>query len=390
MRNMTDKEGGFYSAEDADSEGVEGKFYVFTRDEIIAALGEKEGKIFADFYDITPNGNFEHGTSILNFIDQDLARHAEKLAITTAELVQLLEEGRKKLYSLREKRIHPYKDDKILTAWNALMIIAFAKAARILKQPDYAVIAERALAFIYAKLVREDGRLLARYRDGEAAYPAYLDDYAFLLWALLEVYETTFVPKYLVLARKIATDLKQLFWDEDQGGFFFYGADGEDLIARPKEIYDGAMPSGNSVAALALLKLADIIKDSDVAQMAERLLHSFTGEIEQSPRSYTYFLMAVDYYWSAHRQIVIAGQADSLDTRNMLRAIASRFLPDTVVALNDPQQRETIAAIMPHIVDQQPMNGQATAYICEKCSCQKPVVDLHEFDQIIAKIALIK
>jgi hypothetical protein len=379
LRDMTDEDGGFYSAEDADSEGVEGKFYVFTRKEILAALGETRGAIFADFYGITAEGNFEHGASILNTTGRDVAGHAVKVNMSIPEFEELLEESRSKLFRLREKRIHPHKDDKILTAWNALMIVAFAKAARILKKVGYAAVAERALEFIYAKLVRQDGRLLARYRQGEAAHLAYLDDYAFLLWALLEVYETTFVPEYLRQATELVTDMKLLFWDEQQGGFYFYGADGEALLTRPKELYDGAIPSGNSVAALGLLKLASFTADSELEKLAEQLLKSFSGEVANFPRGYTYFLMALDYYWAAHRQIVIAGPADSTDTWAMLSAAGKKFLPDTVIMFHDPGQHEVITEVLPHISEQNPINGQATAYVCENFACQSPVTDMEQF-----------
>ncbi len=388
VRDMTDNaEGGFYSAEDADSEGVEGKFYVFTRKEVLSVLDDKSGPIFADFYNITSDGNFEHGTSILNCIGRDSSEYAAQVGMNAAELEQMLEESRRKLFKLREKRIRPHKDDKILTAWNALMVVAFAQAARVLKRAGYAAIAERALDFIYTEMVREDGRLLARYREGEAAHLAYLDDYAFLLWALLEVYQTTFVPEYLRQAKEVASDMKTLFWDEEHGGFFFYGADGERLIARTKELYDGALPSGNSVAALGLLKLASITGDKDIADTAEKLLKSFAGEAEKYPRAYTYFLMALEYYWADHRQIVVAGSPDSEETWAMLSAVGSQFLPDTVAMFNDPGQREIIAEILPNISGQEPINGAATAYICENFACQPPITDRNQLMEKLYKLS---
>ena len=197
LRDMTDQEGGFYSAEDADSEDVEGKFYVFTRKQVLDILGDKEGTIFADCYNISSQGNFEHGTNILNLIGYDISKYAKKANLSIMELEDILAKGREALYLVREDRIHPYKDDKILTAWNGLMITTFAKAAQVLKNGNYAEVAEGCLEFIYTKLMRHDGRLLARYREGEAAHLAYLDDYAFLLMALIETYETTFGKKYL-------------------------------------------------------------------------------------------------------------------------------------------------------------------------------------------------
>ncbi|MDD4600316.1 hypothetical protein SDC9_11375 [bioreactor metagenome] len=376
MRDMTSSEGGFYSAEDADSEGVEGKFYVFTRQQVLDILGEKDGTLVADFYGITSQGNFEHGTSILNFIDRNVEAYAHKIGIDVAELTKLFASCRSKLYAEREKRIHPYKDDKILTAWNALMIAAFAKAARVLNVAVYAEFAERALEFIQSRLVRKDGRLLARYREGEAKHLAYLDDYAFLLWALVELYETVYSPTYIKWALEVSDELKRLFLDDINGGFYFYGSDGEQLLTRPKEIYDGAIPAGNSVAALALLRLANITGNNELQKMAEAVLKAFGGQVKKYPKAYTFYLVALDYQLSARRKIVIAGSNDSEDAWNMIFAVWQNFLPDTEIVFNDRTKADLVEKILPAVSNQQPLDGKATAYICENFACQPPITDV--------------
>lgn len=379
LREMTDGQGGFYSAEDADSEGEEGKFYVFTRKEIISVLGEERGRIFADYYHVTLQGNFEHGTNILNTIDRDSDDFAVQAGISKNELAQLLCDGRTKLFQYREQRVHPYKDDKILTAWNGLMIVAFAKAGRILDSAAYAEAAQRGLQFIMDKLIDEDGRLLARFRQGEAAHRAYLDDYAFLLWALLELYETVFSPAYLKWALELCAELKRLFWDEENGGFFFYGTDGEQLIARTKDLYDGAIPSGNSVAALALLKLARMTEKKELMDMANRQIQIFSAEAGKYPKAFTFYMMALEYYWAPYRKIAIAGPKESADTWTMLTNPGRYFLPNTSVTYHDADQLSLLADILPDASQQLALGGRPTAYICENFTCRAPVTDLSSY-----------
>ena len=366
-RDMTDGEGGFYSAEDADSEGVEGKFYVFTRKQVLDILGEKVGTVFADYYHLSSQGNFEHGTNILHLIGRNGCEYAKTVNLSVVALEEMLAQAREKLYQVREQRIHPYKDDKILTAWNALMIISLAKAARVLKNEKYAEMAQRCLEFVYAKLMRHDGRLLARYRGGEAAHLAYLDDYAFLLMALIEIYETTFMSQYLTQAVKLSEDMQKLFWDEEYGGFYFYGVDGEELIARPKELYDGAIPSGNSVATLALQKLYDLTGDDTWNKLAVRQLQHFTGEVAKYASGYTYFLMALDYYLADKTKIVLVGALHDRDTQALLQVVQSCFLPNAVVNFYDSSKelQEEYTA----------MDGKTTAYICKDFACLPPIMD---------------
>ena len=372
-RDMTNEQGGFYSAEDADSEGEEGKFYVWQQQEIIDLLGPEEGKLFCDFYGVTPKGNFEHETTVLNQIGKSLKEFAQEMNRPLAEIETILEKGREKLFRARKKRIHPYKDDKILTAWNGLMIAACAKAGAVLQRDDYKELAARAVEFIYQNLTREDGRLLARYREGEAAFLAYLDDYAFLLWGLLELYEATFNLDYLRKALALAEDMQRLFWDEEAGGYYFYGVDGEELIARPKEIYDGAMPSGNSVAAFNLFRLAAMTGQEKWEKLASQTLDAFAHQINKYPRAYTYFLMAVEWQLAPHGQIVLVGHGQDEKLQQMMFIVQRKFQPGTVLLWNDLDRAKEIARILPQIKEQQMVNNKATAYICENFSCLPPI-----------------
>ncbi|CVK21327.1 thioredoxin domain-containing protein [Sporomusa sphaeroides] len=386
LRDMTSPGGAFYSAEDADSEGVEGKFYIWSRQELLELLGPELGELFADVYNVTPEGNFEAGDNILNLISRDLYDYAAQHDLDIHELEEKMAEARQLLYQAREQRIPPFKDDKILTAWNGLMIAALAKAARVLQREEYAEAAERAVEFVFTKLTAEDGkRLLARYRDGHAAYLGYVDDYAFLLWGLLEVYETTFNPKYLRQALEISEELTRLFWDKENGGFYFTGNDGEELLLRPKEIYDGAIPSGNSVAALALLKLARLTEDNKYITLVETMFSCFSREVQHYPRAYTYFLLALDYYLSVPSHIVIAGEREDPEVQAMLAVAGGRFMPETTVVYNDPVYQTDNWELIPVAAGQEAVGGRATGYICENFACRRPVHTLAEFEQMLTK-----
>lgn len=282
-RDMIGPEGGFYSAEDADSEGEEGKFYLWSREEIEAVLGE-QAESWATAYDITAAGNFE-GKNIPNLI------HTREFF----KIRKSMETERQKLFAFRSQRPRPLRDDKILTGWNGLMIAAMARGARILQEDTYLQEACRAADFIDRNLRRVDGRLLARYRDGQAEYPAYAADYACFIWGLLELHEAVGGERYLTLARQLNRDLLEYFWDEEAAGLFFYGNDAERLLARPKEIHDGAIPSANAVAALNFLRLAKIEGSSDLAAKSRRMLDSLAGQIAEQPTAYSFWLLSALY-----------------------------------------------------------------------------------------------
>lgn len=378
LRDMTSPEGGFYSAEDADSEGEEGKFYVWNPGEVEALLGPEAGRLFCDFFDITARGNFE-GHSIPNRIGSSREKLATKHNLSLAELDSRLEQAREKLLITREKRIHPYKDDKILTAWNGLMIAALARGGRVLGEPRYTEAAAKAVQFIWTKLRRADGRLMARYRDGEAAYLAYLDDYAFLTWGLLELYQTTLEPGPLAKALGLTGEMIDLFWDSDEGGFFFYGKDGEELLARPKEVYDGATPAGNSVAASNLLRLARLTGDQRLSEYSRRQLEAFSGYLEEQPQAHTHFLTALQFALYPGTEVVIAGDPAHNETKTMLKVVQQDFSPNTVLILKPGGEAgREIVSMIPFVRDHLPVNGSSTAYICRDYACQAPTTGVEE------------
>jgi uncharacterized protein len=370
LRDMTSQEGGFYSAEDADSEGVEGKFYVWDIDEVLNVLGEDDGKFFCKYYDISGHGNFEN-KNIPNLISMDLDE-IEGMKEVKEKLRALIQV----LFEHREKRIHPHKDDKILTSWNGLMIAALANGGRVYGNKKYTEAAVKSIEFIFSKLIREDGRLLARYREDDAAYLAYLDDYAFLIWGLIEVYENTLDTKYLKMALQLNKEMIRLFSDEKHGGFYLYGKDAEELIIRPKEIYDGALPSGNSAAALNLIRLAKITGDEDLENEAQKLFNNFTSIISNNPGSYTLALIALMFNTSSTKEIVVSGSRNDNKTKEILQIINERYLPFTSLILNDiaEETQETLTIVK----NKQMLDNKATVYICQNFTCGVPITDINE------------
>ncbi|WP_010273637.1 thioredoxin domain-containing protein [Paenibacillus senegalensis] len=292
-RDMTSSEGFFFSAEGSHSEGAEEQFYLWTPEEVNAVLGEEDGELFCDVFDIQEDGPVD-GYSVPNLLGLTRSTFARLQRMDPAERERRLERSRVKLFQHRERRARPHKDDKMLTAWNGLMIMALAKGAKVLQKAEHADAAQKAVGFILQRLVREDGRLLARYRDGDAAIPAYLDDYAFLVWGLIELYEATRETEYLHQAVRFNQEMIRLFWDDESGGFYFSGIDGEKLLARSKEIHDGDMPSGNSAAAMNLLRLASLTEDTKLLQLAHRQLRSFAAVVEQYPAGFSMYLCALD------------------------------------------------------------------------------------------------
>jgi len=282
LRDMTAPEGAFYSAEDADSEGKEGLFYVWTPREVKERIGDELGDLFCRFYDITEAGNFEEGRSIAH-MRMSLKAFAERKGMDLKKLEAVLEDARDRLFDVRKKRVHPLKDDKILTSWNGLMIAALAKGYQVFADPKYADAAQRAVAFVLKGLRTAGGRLLRRYRQGDAAYPGYLDDYAFLVWGLIELYEATFEVSYLEEAITLNKAMIDIFWDKQGDGLYFTGKGNEPLIARSKEIYDGALPSGNSVAALNFLRLSRLTCNVNLEQQAAQLTQAFARQVADQP-----------------------------------------------------------------------------------------------------------
>jgi hypothetical protein len=378
LRDMTSPEGGFYSAEDADTEGEEGKFYVWTTDEIKAVLDKMNAELFIKYYGLTNAGNFEKGSNVLH-IAKDAGQFALEEGIDEDELREILYKSRNKLLNARAKRTHPFKDDKILTDWNGLMIAALAKGSQALGKPEYANAAGRAVDFILNNMRRVDGRLMHRCRDGEAEYPGYADDYAFLTWGLIELYEATFDAGYLQEAVNLTDEMLKLFWDNEHGGLFFTASDTEELIARTKEIYDGAMPSGNSVAALNLLRLGRMTINNDYEKRAEEIFKAFGDAVAQSPTGFAQLLIAVDFAIGPTKEIVITGELDDDTTQEMLRAIRERFIPNKVVILHpEGEEGKVIGEIVPFVEDMNKIGGKAAAYVCENYACKSPTTDVGE------------
>lgn len=378
LRDMTSEGGGFYSAEDADSEGVEGKFYVWSYDEIIEVLGEDSGKLFCDYYDITKAGNFE-GKNIPNLIEKNIDDIENDKKISSE-----LEKLKMQLFNYRNKRIHPYKDDKILTSWNGLMIAALAYGARAFEKSEYLDAAVRSVEFILGNLVSKDGGLMARYRDGESAYEAYAEDYAFLIWGLIEIYESSLEMKYLEKAIEFNSKMLDNFWDGEGGGFFLYGKDTEELIIRPKEIYDGAVPSANSVAAYNIIRLARLTENLELEKKAEEIFNAFGGTIKHNPSSYSFMMTALLFYEIGTQVIVIAGEKGESVTLKFIKEINENYLPFSMFVLNDNIE---IAKVDENLPSKGRINNMVTVYLCQNFTCGKPITDLEEFKKIIkAKI----
>jgi uncharacterized protein YyaL (SSP411 family) len=390
QRDMTASEGGFYSAEDADSEGKEGKFYLWTQEEIREALDNEELDFVARVFNIEKDGNFaeqttgrKSGDNILH-LGKALAELASDLNLSQQDLQEHLEVIRQTLFAHREKRIHPMKDDKILTDWNGLMIAALAKGAQAFDEPEYAEAACRAADFILVNMSKPDGRLWHRYRDGQAGVEANLDDYAFLAWGLIELYEATFNTRYLEAALKLTDNMVRHFWDEDSGGLYLTPDDGERLLVRKKEIYDGAIPSGNSVAMLNLLRLGHMISNADLEEKAAKIGGAFSGIVKQSPSAHTQLMVSLDFAIGPCYEVVIAGKAKAEDTKAMLKALRTRFLPNMVVLLNPGgQELPGIAKVAEFTRNQPSIDGRATAYICMNYNCKPPTTDINKMLELL-------
>jgi uncharacterized protein YyaL (SSP411 family) len=374
LRDMTSPEGAFYSAEDADSEGVEGKYYVFTINEVGLVLGEQFYKTYCEHYNITKEGNFE-GHNIPNLIGKQSSSKKNE------DLENKLEKMRQNLFEYRERRVHPYKDDKILTSWNGLMIAALAHGGRVFENADYIHKAEKAMDFILGNMINKEGRLMARYREGEIAHLGYLEDYAFLVHALIELYESNFNVKYLAKALELNENMLKLFKDEDQGGLFLYGVDGEELIVRPKDIYDGAMPSGNSVATLNMLRLARLTANRELENEAYGQFEVFASKVKTIESAHAYFMTALLYSKVPGKDIILSGEDQENQTQAMIKEINSTYLPFATVVLNTGDER--LNSINPEIKAHKALHGKTTAYICENFNCKEPITDLLKFSQYI-------
>jgi uncharacterized protein len=373
VREMVSPEGGFYSTQDADSEGHEGKFFVWTPKEVEEILGEKDSDIFCRYFDITPEGNFE-GKNILH-VPRDGRTVAKLNRVDEEEFWGIIKRGKKHLFEVREIRVKPGRDEKILTAWNALMLRSFAEAANGLDRDDYRSVAVSNAEFILSKLER-NGRLLRTYKDGKAKLPAYLEDYAYLIDAFLSLYEATFELRWIKEAQRLSEILVKQFWDSDASGFFFTAADHESLISRPKDFYDNATPAGNSVAAHALLRLGKLTGDESWAGYAESLLRMLAGSMSRYPSAFGNFLCALDFCLSRPKEIAIIGDPLEQTTRSLLRKVFGRYLPNKVVACSPSDGLFLLK-------NRSQIDSKPTAYVCENYACRAPVNTPEELESVL-------
>jgi uncharacterized protein YyaL (SSP411 family) len=381
LKHMVNPDGAFFSAEDADSEGQEGKFYLWTEAEIKDALNGSADLIIKIF-NISKEGNYEEpqrnktGKNILHF-KKPFQELVLELGTKSEELHTILEDAKQRLYEVREKRIHPFKDDKILTDWNGLMIAALAKGAQAFNSAKYAEAAEKAVNFAFSKLQTLDGRLLHRYKDGEAAIRGYLDDYAFLVWGLIELYEATFETRYLSEAVRLQDDMVKYFWDKEDDGFFYTSDDCEKLLIRDKEIHDGAIPSGNSIAFLNMIRLARLTGNTSYEDKASALAKAFSSRQEDITAQNTMFLTALDFFFGPSYEIVIVGNLQSQEAEDMVQALNTRFIPNKVV-LFKKETDPTLENLVSFVKNMRTIDRRTTAYFCRAFVCEKPITEAKE------------
>lgn len=380
-RDMTSPQGGFYAAEDADSDGEEGVFYLWTTAQIRRILGQHEADLYQQVFNLADGGNFPQGSlrqQNIPYLKQDLGDLAADLQMTEAALAQRLDALRQRLFAARQQRQRPLKDDKILTDWNGLMIAALARAGQVFDRADYLNLAQHAAAFVLHNLRNAEGRLLKRYRQGKAGLAAHIDDYAFMIWGLLDLYEATFKVDYLQTAIDLQHTMLTDFWDAQQAGFFFTADDHKAVLLRSKDAEDMALPSGNSVAALNLLRLYRMTGRQIFADKAEALLQAFAPLVKRYPAAHTHFMSAVDFALGPSFEVVISGVTEQPQTRAMQHALRQPFVPNKVVIFRPAEvANPPIVRLAPYTRDQTPLQGQATAYVCQNYVCNAPTTAIH-------------
>jgi len=391
MRDLSAPEGGFYSAEDADSEGVEGKFYVWTRAELASVLGEEDAALAAAYFGVTDDGNYHDeatgrhtGANILH-----LARPHEEAARAAGMDAALLRTRvasiRSRLLTARSSRIRPHLDDKVLTDWNGLMIAALARSGRVCRRADHVARAEQAAAFLLKRMSSADGSLLHRYRDGDAAIDGMLDDYAFLIWGLLELYESTFNEQYLERAIAYARFMQDHFVDSESGGLFMTRAGVRAPVVRPRAADDGALPSGNAVAAWVLLRLSRYTGDMDADRRARAIVDAFGVRLERAPMTHTALLFAVDFMLGPSFEIVIAGKRGARDVAAMVEAVEAGYVPNRVMLFHPVENAAAVERLAPYTRGQVALEGgRAAAYVCREFACQRPTTEPGEVRTLLA------
>jgi len=380
LQDLTGAGGGFLSAEDADSDGSEGAFYVWKKTDIDLILGG-DSEAFCDWHGVTEQGNFENGTNILH-TPNDREEFLKTRKLTGAELDRIVAEGKAKLLAERNKRARPLKDDKVIASWNGLMISSMAYGAQVLDEPKYALAADRAADFIAANM-RADGQLHRRWRDGEAAVPAFLDDYAFLVMGLVDLYEATFDPRRIEQASRLATEMIDKYHDAENGGFRFSGDDNEKLIGEIRAAYDGAEPSGNSVAALALLKLSRFRMDMEMERTARGAIEAFSSRVARNPEAHTQMLAALDFMLATPMEIVIAGNTGDPVAEDMIRIARREFLPNKITVFYPADNPGGISKIIPITQFKDMKDGMTTAFVCRDFACRFPTTDIYKYGDLL-------
>jgi uncharacterized protein len=367
QRDMSAPDGGLYCAEDADSEGEEGRYYLWTLEEVRSIVGDAAFPAFRDRYRLRPEGNLGGPggpSSGENILYRD---SSDDRAPGDAEAA---------LLAAREKRARPFRDDKVLSGWNGLMIAAFSKAGAAFGDPALVEAGARAAGFVLEKMRSHDGRLLHRYRGGEAAIPAFADDYAYMAWGLTELYEADFDPRWLREAAHMMDSMIAHHWDAEAGGFFLTADDAEAGIGgRQKPLTDGAVPSANSVALSDLLRLAALTENPGYVEKARDMLRLYTREAADNPLGYGFSLSALDWALGPAFEVVIAGDPARDDTRAMLRALRRRFIPNAAILLRPPGEEPEISRLAPFTLRQTSVDGKATAYVCRGWQCELPTDD---------------
>jgi uncharacterized protein YyaL (SSP411 family) len=385
LDRMTTAKGGFCATEDADSEGEEGKYYVWTAAEIGAVLGPERAKTFTYVYDVTETGNWE-GKNILN-LPKTLTQAAKILGRDEGELRAGLAEDRARLLEVRDRRVPPGKDTKVLTSWNGLMIGPLAEGSRVLKEERYLEAARRAAGFLLETMLTEDGRLLHAYKDGQPKFNGYLDDYANLIDGLTRLFEASGEPRWLSAALALSERMIAEFRDDDHGGFFYTGQSHEALIARQRDSFDNATPSGNAMAATALLRLAALTGREDLHAFGWGTLQSVQGVLQHAPMAAGQSLIALDFLLATPREFAVVAGSDASEYRAALEAISARFLPHKVVASAPGMPAEELVQCVPLLAGRPVREGRVTTYICEHFACREPVVGLEGLKAALAELS---
>jgi uncharacterized protein YyaL (SSP411 family) len=368
IREMLHSEGGFYSTQDADSEGEEGNFFVWTRTEINQILGEEDGEIFTRVYDVTELGNFE-GKNILHPI-LTVAQAAGLFKKTPDQIETLITQGKQKLFAARETRQKPFRDEKIITSWNGLMLSGLAESLKITAKPSFLAAANRTIQLIFTKMFSH-GLLLHTYKDGKAKQLGFLDDYAFLAVGLLDFYEATLERSALERAVEVTEVMVREFWDSSEGGFFYTGNSHEQLISRTKPVFDASVPSGNATATELLLRLYHLTGKEDFLGKAETVLRSYSHAMESQPFGFAHMICALDFYLRKPKEIVLIGKLEDSKTKELLAEINSIYLPNITLQLVGPDQ--PLDEVSPLLAGKTQINGDATAYVCQNYTCSAPV-----------------